>query len=534
MSPTLRFLQMLFGTEMTGFIEVRLIEEKTKEMEAADQKSKVVGRYWYRSPEAFLSALEFLLEQAKIHNAAVFFGVLRRREKGKGKAADVLPGWIIWIDLDAKDFSDGMEGVRRALASYPIPPSIVVLTAHGLHAYWLLREEHDPAELSAVSKRMANALNGDHTFDAARILRLPDTYNRKDPAHPILVTIEKLEPELRSNLSEHTEALDMLGGAATVLSPDRSPLPAGTDNTAPASAAPAHVTIADAISPAVQALLTYDTKVHGYFHGHGKRERDEHGKPLDDSSSGYDFSLVLSLIRNGVTAPSELGTALWHRPDGAARTKGADYIARTVQRALATANGDSSGAPPPLGFKVERVTIYEMNPPRFVFVIDGVELKLTAQDLRSVGAFSLRFLEGLHRVPQLRVKPARWDAMVNDWLRNAVKIWMPPEASEDGALREAVERALEDMPLQEVAELDVRIARGRFALEDGRIAFRGEALVGRVVSMTPQVSPQAVYTVMHQIGCVEYAPRIAGKRVRLWLVPDPNERARGGDANDAA
>jgi hypothetical protein len=522
--PTLRFLQVLFGSEMTGVIEVRLIEERTEEMKAAKRKPKVVGIYWYSSPEALLDQLEFLLEQAKIYNAAIFFGVLRRKERGKGKAEGVLPGWIVWVDLDAKDFPDGMEGLRRKLAEFPIPPSIIVASAHGLHAYWLLREEHDSAELSAVSKLLAAALGGDHAFDAARLLRLPGSFNRKDPEHPVEATIEKLEPELRYNLSELTDALDMSGAATPAPAPDPSPVPAGTDTAATAPAEPAPLAIAEAISPRVQALIAFDPKVHGYYHGQGKREKDENGKQLDNSSSGYDFSFAMSLISNGVTDPPELGTAIWHRQDGGARTKGADYIARTVQRALALAAGSSKAATGPLGFTVGKVTIYTSNPPQYEFVIDGVVLKLTARDLQNRGAFGLRFLEALNRIPSLP-KPAGWSPLVNSWLAKAEKVEQPPDASQDGALREAVERAIEGLSIGEAVE---DLDRGQaLRLEDERLGFKTSAVLTALQSEPLDATRDAVCRVLKELGYASITFKFPTKAVRVWARPEhPEARAR--------
>src|SRR6185436_4334533 len=60
MSPTLRFLQALHGTDLTGFIEVRLIEDK--------KGGKLVLRRWYASPDALVADLEFLLQQSKLRN----------------------------------------------------------------------------------------------------------------------------------------------------------------------------------------------------------------------------------------------------------------------------------------------------------------------------------------------------------------------------------------------------------------------------------------------------------------------------------
>jgi hypothetical protein len=89
-----------------------------------------------------------------------------------------------------------------------------------------------------------------------------------------------------------------------------------------------------AISDRVLRVLSSSPRARALFEGRGKTELGDDGKPLDQSSSGYDFSLVLYLVNKGVTDSSELATVLFHRPDGRARQKGQSYIERTVTRAL--------------------------------------------------------------------------------------------------------------------------------------------------------------------------------------------------------
>lgn len=84
----------------------------------------------------------------------------------------------------------------------------------------------------------------------------------------------------------------------------------------------------------MQKLLATKAKVRALFEGRGKTAIGPTGTPIVDSSSGYDYSLAYTLALIGVTEPSELATALWHRPDGRAQRKGREYISRTVTRAL--------------------------------------------------------------------------------------------------------------------------------------------------------------------------------------------------------
>ncbi len=530
-NDTLRILQALFPDEMKGFIEVRLIEDKTKEMQAAKRKPNLVGRYWYPSPAALAEDLGMLLDQAQARQAGVFFGVLPRKQRDKGTASDLLNGSVVWVDLDSKDFADGIDGLRRALARYPIEPSIIVASAHGLHAYWLIREEHEPAELSATSKRIAKALGGDHAFDAARILRLPGSLNRKDPANPILVTVEKIEPDRRYNLSELADALDMLGSPCPALAP--GPAVASPDSACAATAEPAPISIAGAVSERVQLLLDLEPKVRGYFLGRGKPEKDQEGKQLDASSSGYDFSLAMSLIRNGVTDPAEIATALWYRPDGHSRAKGQRYVELTVQNAIAKCTGTTTTADAPADFKVDRALIYDSIPPQYEFVINGIALKLTAGDLKDSARFELRHLEALNRIPNLPKGKTKWKQWVNEQLAAAVRVAMPFEASEDGALHDSVARVVDNLPTSDGADIDLESTRTKFPLPDGRIAFKGETVLRRVREDNPKVVPAAFYRVLKELGHQPVNEWIGPKRVRLWIQNADQVRGRTGDADDA-
>ena len=83
------------------------------------------------------------------------------------------------------------------------PPSIIVSSGHGLHAYWLLKEpviindENRAEVINTVRKlqqiiRNSAAANGwkiDATADLSRILRVPYTWNFKDPENPVLCEV---------------------------------------------------------------------------------------------------------------------------------------------------------------------------------------------------------------------------------------------------------------------------------------------------------------------------------------------------------
>jgi len=113
----------------------------------------------------------------------------------------------LWADLDAK--GEHTVGSRlRQLEDLTCPPSILVLTGRGCHAYWLLSRPADGLEplerAEGVMRRLGQGLGGDPVWDRARILRVPSTFNHKyEASRP--VEPEHFEPRLRYDLEELEE-----------------------------------------------------------------------------------------------------------------------------------------------------------------------------------------------------------------------------------------------------------------------------------------------------------------------------------------
>jgi archaellum biogenesis ATPase FlaH len=118
------------------------------------------------------------------------FGVATRNGQGGGKA-NIVNFPSVWADVDFKDTP--REIAVQKLKDFPFKPSIIVKSGGGVHLYWLLKEPAEKSDISAiedVNHRIATALGGDHnSCDAARVLRVPGTKNRKyKPARPCEVT----------------------------------------------------------------------------------------------------------------------------------------------------------------------------------------------------------------------------------------------------------------------------------------------------------------------------------------------------------
>ncbi len=189
------FLATLYSPDLPGLLEMRLIP--------ADGQSRTIRR-WYRPHQVNLDHLATFNQQG-YH---IYYGVSLRRRKG-GSKSDV--SWItaLWADLDDKNFQGGKEEALATARSFDLPPSIILDSGHGIHAYWLLRKpvatngEEDIKGVEEVLRGLAAWLHGDRSVaDVARVMRLPGFLNVKDPEHPVLCHILALDTDRRYDLAD--------------------------------------------------------------------------------------------------------------------------------------------------------------------------------------------------------------------------------------------------------------------------------------------------------------------------------------------
>lgn len=102
---------------------------------------------------------------------------------------------FLHADIDFKDIEEDKVSVLRKLAQLRLPPSIVVSSGNGIHAYWLLREAISGSEQERIEdalRLLADTVGGDVSVcEIARLMRLPGTHNTKNGAFAP-VTIETI------------------------------------------------------------------------------------------------------------------------------------------------------------------------------------------------------------------------------------------------------------------------------------------------------------------------------------------------------
>ncbi len=119
----------------------------------------------------------------------LYFGVCTRRNGvTSGTAANVVECPALWVDIDCAKQGIAGADARAALEFLPHPPTVIVNSGGGLHAYWILEQAVDVSpgqpgvqRITAALRKLAMILAGDmQCAEVARILRLPGTMNSKD------------------------------------------------------------------------------------------------------------------------------------------------------------------------------------------------------------------------------------------------------------------------------------------------------------------------------------------------------------------
>lgn len=164
-----------------------------------------VARAWCQTlPDVIPTAKPYVKDAASI-----WFGPGLRRARA-GSDADI--GWLpaLWVDCDAKCFPNKSRAEALcALTAFDLQPSIVVDTGHGMQAYWLLdgyAEGEDigkaRASMQWIKQQLSEGLPKplDSVHNPSRVMRLPNTWNRKDASNPLPCRIILLEANHRYNL----------------------------------------------------------------------------------------------------------------------------------------------------------------------------------------------------------------------------------------------------------------------------------------------------------------------------------------------
>jgi hypothetical protein len=192
------FLDAIFNPyyeQNAGFIIVRTSERS---------EAKTGTRYFPNSDS--LSREQYSSE------TNVYFGVCPREKMKPGKE-HVRYITCLWAGIDIgpdgysgreKHFRSEEQALMVAMA-FPLKPSIIVQSGRGMHLYWLLKratEIKDPDRIEQLLSKIGNYFQCPFPSGPDAALRLPETWNSKDPFRNAKCVLARMDPNLRYDLEE--------------------------------------------------------------------------------------------------------------------------------------------------------------------------------------------------------------------------------------------------------------------------------------------------------------------------------------------
>lgn len=252
-------------------------------------------------------------------------------------------------DLDLRSEAHGNKPlpatIEEALTIIPapIPPTIVIATGNGAHAWWLFKEPYI-FETDDERKDVARLLNRWHTMlrlnaaargwsydrlsDLARVLRIPGTFNYKDPSNPKQVAIYA-QADRYYNLSDIEEFLD----ETAIPDPE-------AEEKARREWADRFADTPLAINTAVripQEMLDAWMREDLRFRNTWLRHRHD---LKDQSGSGYDLALACFGVDAGLSEQQIVDLIIHHRAHhGEKQRTRLDYFQRTIAKATQRVGG---------------------------------------------------------------------------------------------------------------------------------------------------------------------------------------------------
>lgn len=189
------FLKRLFG-ETLHKVELRA---------CGNTRDRGAVSVFTREPNVFDS----FCRKHDMPGTGTYFGVCTRgdwknaRGELSGGKDNVVECPALWVDIDCAKAGIPGKAALDALSYLPFPPSIIINSGGGLHAYWVLEEALDVSDghyamAEAALRQLSLVLAGDMACaEIARIMRLPGTANSKDATRALNdgepVTVEILE-----------------------------------------------------------------------------------------------------------------------------------------------------------------------------------------------------------------------------------------------------------------------------------------------------------------------------------------------------
>lgn len=172
------------------------LTESEVELRAIAHEGGARGRVFTRNPDDVVA----FLRRFDVPGTAVYFGCCTRAARARsGRREDLAESIAAWVDIDTYKLGISVDDAVAALRSCPFPPTVIVLSGGGVHAYWLWREpillqgDDEPTRLDAVLGQLAGVFCGDPLpAQIAAVMRLPGSHNSKPRLSPDGSTVTEM------------------------------------------------------------------------------------------------------------------------------------------------------------------------------------------------------------------------------------------------------------------------------------------------------------------------------------------------------
>jgi hypothetical protein len=474
----------------------------------------------------------------------------------------------LWADLDLKSEAHSKAAlpttVEDALQILPeqLPPTFIVGTGNGAHAWWLFREplifesEEERRRAENLALRWQSLLRAnaaargwafDRLADLARVLRVPGTRNCKDPANTKPVEIHQ-HTDRRYNPSDFEEFLD--------------------DQAIPDSEAQERTAQAWkenfcdkllAINPSAtvpEDLLARYMAADPRFRKTWLRQRED---LKDQSQSGYDLALANFGSEAGLSEQQIVDLMIHHRRihNQRQRTR-LDYFQRTLAKAIKRTDGGSNTLPeaPPshhpdseghadagqqrtkpdsatarallcdristvLGVRVLRILKITGKEPTYQVELEASKIELpSVSKLVDQRSFRMAIASAADRLIP-KIKPKLWEQVAQAML-DALTIEDGGEETDFvGSVRIHLESYLSETPFIDSIEEQPIQTRRKPTIIDGKIAICSSDFQSHINKTNNENhSVKAVASMLTALGAT--STRIRSARLRdqsRWLLP---------------
>jgi len=481
----------------------------------------------------------------------VYVGVgLSPRDCGPSRrcpSEDVVCVAGLWADFDLRSPAHAQkslpETIEEAVGLVPkeFPPTLVVATGNGAHAWWLFKEPwvFDDAGERERAARLVHCWHTaiqesakrrgwsfDRLSDLARVLRIPGTTNTKDPANRKPVTLHS-HTGRRYDPSEFDEFVS--DGAAPIPLSQRPSLTGHLGLIVNPNASVPDERLARWMEADLRFRNTWLRQRHDL---------------KDQSQSGYDLALADFGVEAGLTDQEIVDLLIHHRRiHGQRQRTRLDYFERTIAKAREHAEATVAVIvnPPPsvcqdtgerrrqllselsrlFGVSIQEVRKITGKDPTYQMVVEGQTLELpSVGKLIDQRSLRLTLAAGLDRLIP-KIKPKEWEC-VAQMLLDALTV---TDGGEENDLRGAAKLYL-DHYLAETSFIDsiagqpVQCLRKPTVFE-GHIAICTSDLQPHINKVFGHnLSLKAVASMLAAIGASNI--RIRGSQFRdqsRWLLP---------------